>query len=154
MYCSSCGAAVAPSLIYCNHCGAKLSGTKNNEGRASEISPNTLIGAMVATFIVGMAAIFSGAIGMKRQGFDEPIIYAFLMATFLLMLALEGVFIWLLLRRRKSEKEAGEASRPDERATKELYAPPVRELEEAVPSVIEQTTNRLVELIYRDQKSK
>lgn len=151
MYCSSCGAEASHNLIYCKHCGAKLSGGDGD--KALEMSPNILVCAMVVTFVIGMAAIITGATGMKKYGFDEGMINAFLLFSFLLMLALEGVFVGLLFSRRKVQKEVSDINQLNEQEKKALYAAPARGFTESVRSVTEQTTNPL-EPIYRDQKSK
>jgi hypothetical protein len=154
MYCSACGASVANNLIYCNQCGAKLGGAKDDGGKASDISPNSLIWAMVAIFVIGMAAITAGLTGMKKYGFDIAMISTFLVFIFGLMVSLEGVFVWLLLKGRKVvEKESSQPKQLNEQARKELYEAPARAFTEPVSSVVEPTTNRL-EPVYREQKSK
>lgn len=80
-------------------------------------------------------------------------IYIFSAASFLFMLALEGIFIRLLFSRRKAEREVNDARLLNEQERKELYAAPAREFAEPFASVTDQTTNRL-EPIYRDEKSK
>lgn len=150
MYCSSCGTAVAHTLIYCNHCGAKLSGAKG-DGKALEISPQSLVWATVATFVFGLAAIITFVSTMKKLDFNEGIVNSFLVFSFLLLLALEGVFIWLLLSRRRGEKEVSGTKQLNEQATNELYTAPARVLTEPVPSVTDHTT-RTLEPIYSKRK--
>ena len=155
MYCSSCGAAVAQGLTYCNHCGAKLREAKDDSViKSSEIKPELILSSMVALFILGLVAI-AVLIGVLKQvaGFDLPILITVTLFSFVLMLIIEGVLIWLLLRGKKVKKEVSDTNQPNEQATKGLYTELARVLTEPVPSVIEQTTNRL-EHIYRDQKSK
>ena len=48
MYCSVCGRAVAQGLSYCNYCGAKLNGVKDDSVvKSSEPKPEMLVAAMV-----------------------------------------------------------------------------------------------------------
>ena len=155
MYCSSCGATVAQNLTYCNHCGAKLREAKgDNLTKSSEVKPELILSSMVALFIFGLVAI-AVLVGVMKQvaGFDLPFLLAITMFSFVLLLLIEGVLIWLLLRRKKVEKEVSDINQLNEQATKELYTEPARVLTEPVPTVIEQTTNRL-EHICHDQKSK
>ena len=155
MYCSSCGASVAPNLTYCNHCGAKLREVKGeNVIKSSEVKPELLVSAMAAVFILGLVAI-AVLIGVMRQvaGFDLPFLIAATLLSFALMLLVEGTFIRLLLRRKNVEKEVSDTTRLNEHALKELYTAPAQALTDSMPSVIEQTTN-LLEPIHRDQKSK
>ncbi len=155
MYCSSCGAAVVPGLSYCNHCGTRLSGGKADvAARQSETLPESLIWAIVAVFVVGMGTII-GLMAMLKQllGLDQGIVIAFGLLGFGLMIAVECVFIYLLLSRGRADaKEAGGGERPDARATKELDAARAA-LPEPVPSVTEQTT-RTFEPAYSERKPK
>jgi hypothetical protein len=75
------------------------------------------------------------------------------MLTFLLMLALESVFGWLLLSRRRVGKEISATNRLEEQETKRLHTTPARTLTEPASSVIEQTTNQL-KPIFTERKSK
>src|SRR5215475_8899020 len=110
MYCSSCGSAVKSTLSYCNHCGAKLRGAKGDSvTRPAEVSPETLVPAIVALFVLGLGAIIG--------------------------LVVEGVFIWMLLSRRRGAQEVSDAERLRDQAAKELGAAPGRALPEPEPSV-------------------
>ena len=56
MYCSTCGVAVADSLNYCNHCGARTSNS-DNVAVSRHVKPDFLVAAMVGTFVLGLIAI-------------------------------------------------------------------------------------------------
>jgi hypothetical protein len=157
MYCSSCGAAVVPGLSYCNHCGARLSGGQADvSARREEALPESLIWAIVAVFVVGMGTII-GLMAMLKQLLDlgQGIVIAFGLLGFALMIAVESVFIYLLLSRRGAvAKEVGEGGQAGGRATKELDAArEARSLPEPPPSVTEQTT-RTFEPVYAERKPK
>ena len=68
------------------------------------------------------------------------------------LLSIEGVIIWLLLRRKRGSEEAGDTEMLKGQATKELDAAPARILPQAVPSVTEHTT-RAFEPIYNPRTS-
>ena len=153
MYCSSCGVVVAHGLSYCNYCGAKLNGEKGDEaGKSSELRPVSLVWAMVAVLVFGLVGIVFLMLAMKMVRLNEAIILAFTLFSFLLMLLIEGVFIWKLLRGtpRGAKPEAAGFKDP---STSELDAARVRVLSEPIPSVTEHTT-RAFDPIYSERKSK
>jgi hypothetical protein len=155
MYCPSCGASVAQCLSYCNYCGAKLSGAKGEHGsEAAAIKPELLVSAMVMVFVFGLVAI-TVLMGVMKAVLDLNVgqILAFTLLSFLIMLALEGVFIRLLLRRKRGPEAAGETVQLQGQATKELDAAQARELPEPVPSVTEHTT-RTLEPVYNERTAK
>src|SRR5216684_8994587 len=155
MYCSSCGVAVTPGLTYCNYCGERLSGAKRDSIiKSPEVRPETLVGAMVFTFVFGLGAI-TVLMGMMKAvlHLEVGLILAFTTLSFLIMLSLEGVFIRLLLRRKRGAEEAGDTVLLKGQATRELDAAQARVLPEPMPSVTEHTT-RAFDPIYPERTSK
>jgi hypothetical protein len=156
MYCPSCGASVAQGLSYCNRCGSKLNGAEgDNVIKSSEVKPELLVSAMVGLFVLGLGAI-AVLIGVMKEvvGFDLPILLAFTVLSFALMLVVEGVLIGLLFKGRKGAKEAGDTERlKGQQMTRELGEAEARVLPEPVPSVTEHTT-RAFEPIYSERESK
>jgi hypothetical protein len=128
MYCSTCGSAVSPNLTYCNHCGANLSGPK-------EVKPEKLLFFITANFVFGLVAIIFLMMAMRMVFGPENLglIIFFTLISFLIMLAVEGVFIWMLLGRKKGAKETA----------KELGEAKARMLPEPPLSVTEHTTRTL-----------
>jgi hypothetical protein len=152
MYCSSCGVAVVQGLRYCNHCGADLIGEKSdNAVKRSEVKPEALVWGMVAVLVFGFVAIVFLMMAMKMVGLNVGQILGFMILSFLIMLVLEGVFIWQLFRRKRGDDEKG--TLPTKHATKELDAANARVLPEPIPSVTEHTT-RAFDPIYSERKSK
>jgi hypothetical protein len=155
MYCSSCGVAVTPGLPYCNYCGEKLSGAKSDRiVRSPEVRPETLVAAMVFTFVFGLGAI-TMLMGMMKAilHFDYGPIVAFTLLSFLIMLSLEAVIVRLLFRRKRGAQEAGDTVLSKGQATSELDAVQSRTLPEHMPSVTEHTT-RAFDPSYLDRTSK
>ena len=155
MYCSSCGVVVTPGLSYCNYCGEKLSGAKSDSIiKSPEVRPETLVGAMVFAFVFGLGAI-TVLIGVMKAvlHLEVGVILAFTLLSFLIMLSLEGVFIRLLLRRKRGAEEAGDTVRLKGQATRELDASQARVLPEPLPSVTEHTT-RAFDPNYLERTSK
>ena len=154
MYCSACGVAVAQGLSYCNYCGEKLNGVKDDFVITSEVKPELLVCAMVVVFVFGLLAI-AILIGVMKAvaAFDPPILLAITMFSFMVMLLVEGVLIGKLLKGKRGTREAGHNARLKEQTTKELGEAQARVLPEPIPSVTEHTT-RAFAPIYPDQTSK
>jgi len=143
MYCLSCGTAITPGLSYCNHCGARLSRAKGESlTESSELKPETLVFAMVAVFVFGLVAII-GLMAVMKYVFDQPLILLFTLLSFLILLVVEGVFIWMLLGRKRGAKEVGDTKPVEKQAAKELDDAKARVLPEPALSVTEHTTRTL-----------
>lgn len=149
MYCSICGVAVAQNLTYCNYCGAKLGGAIVSEPAA--VKPEMLVAAMVFLFVFGLGAI-TVLMGVMKAGLELATgqILAFTLLSFLIMLALEGVIIRLLFRRKRVTEEPGNTVQLKAHTTKELDAAQARALPEHTPSVTEHTT-RAFEPVYKER---
>ena len=155
MYCSSCGIAVAQGLGYCNHCGAKLNTAKNESLiKSQDGKPERLVSAMVTVFVLGLLAI-TLLLGVMKSvlGLNAGQIMAFAILSFLVMLLIEGVCIWLLFSRHRSAKEVSDAASSKNPVTKELEAEQMRVLPEPLVSVTDHTT-RTFDPIYSERKSK
>jgi hypothetical protein len=145
MYCSKCGSAVSPSLTYCNHCGARLNGAKRDDlTKSSEVTPEKLMFFMTAVFVFGLGAIIFLMMALKMVFGAENLglIIFITLLSFLIMLGVEGVFIWMFLGRKKGAKEAA----------KELSEAKARLLPEPTFSVTEHTT-RTLETVDSDHQT-
>jgi len=112
-----------------------------------------LVAAMVMTFVFGLVAITILA-GVMKNALDLPAgqVLAFgLILPFFLMLILEGVFIRLLLHRRRETDGTHRPTLAEGQSTNELDAAQARALPEARASVTEHTT-RAFDPVYRDRK--
>ena len=157
MYCSSCGVAIAQGLSYCNYCGAKLNekGADGSAIKTSELRAESLIiSGMVGLFVLGLVAI-TLLMGMMKAilNLNVGLIVTFTLLSFLIMLLIEGVLIWRLMRYHRGAAATGEAALSKGQDTKELDAAQARALSEPIPSVTEHTT-RTLEPVYSERKSK
>ena len=155
MYCSSCGVAVTAALTYCNYCGERLSGAKRDSSiKSPEVRPETLVAAMVFTFVFGLGAI-TVLMGVMKAvlHLEGGLILAFALLSFLIMLSVEGVIIRLLFRRNRGAEEGGDPGRLKGQPTRELDAAQARALPEPIPSVTEHTT-RAFDPSYRERTAK
>ena len=141
MYCSACGSAVAQGLSYCNYCGAKLMGAGDKEPELPKVRPELLVAAMFGLFVFGLLVI-GILMGVRKNVLDLPVegVLVFTLFPFLLLLLLEGVFLRLLFRRKRTSRETGETVRLKGHATKELDPADAHTLPEHMPSVTEHTT--------------
>jgi hypothetical protein len=154
MYCSTCGAAVAQGLSYCNYCGAKLSEAGGESVvKSTGVKPELLVSAIVGLFIFGLVAI-AILVGVLKAaaGFDLPFLLLATMLSFLLLFVVEGVLIGQLWKGRRGLEKAGDAARLKEQTTRELGEAQARGLPEPVPSVTEHTT-RAFNPTYSERKS-
>ena len=150
MYCSSCGSALTPNLVYCNKCGARVAQT-DAFGRKSDIMPEFIIAAMVGLFILGLGVMIGLMAVMKRGvGFEPPIILAITFLSFSLLLLIEFILIYLLFRGRFS-RESKRVDQLKEPTTKELEAGAPINLPAGVASVTEHTT-RAFNPVYIEKK--
>jgi hypothetical protein len=122
MYCSSCGVAVGKGLSYCNYCGAKLSST-DTEAESREVRPGLLVSAMAGIFVLGLPGIaFIVFMLNAALRLDPQQTMAFAWAAFFLLIALEVVFLTLLL--------IGKVQKDKSRRGRELPGSQTKELEE------------------------
>ena len=157
MYCSSCGLAVPNDLSYCNHCGARLNGAKvEDAGKPPELFPDSLVWAIVSVFVVGIGSVIGLIAVMKNYGLNDGLVLGFASLILVMMLAIEAVFIGLLLSRKSGHKKMKHPERLDGRrkqqTTNELEGAEPQALPESPTSVTEQTT-RAFEPIYRQRKT-
>jgi len=105
---------------------------------------------MVATFVMGLFAItiFMGVMKAVLHLETGPLL-AFMLLSFLVMLMLEGIFIFLLFRRKPGEKQSRDTQQNNRASTKELEAQSRLPMEPA--SVTEHTT-RAFDPIYSERK--
>lgn len=152
MYCSTCGVAVAESLSYCNHCGARIiTSNSDNIDISREVRPGLLVSAMAGTFILGLIAI-TALLGVLKSvlGLAPGQILGFAALCFSMLIFLEGVYLVLLFRRNRGAEKRDTKVSLAGHTTKELGAPQVQALREPLSSVTDQTT-RAFEPIYTNR---
>jgi hypothetical protein len=140
MYCSSCGVAVGKGLTYCNYCGARLA-SDDAAIESHEIRPGLLVSAMAGIFVLGLPGI-AFIIFMLNAALrlDPQQTMAFAWVTFLLLVALEVVFLLLLLTRKRRKDETAQRRELQGPHTKELEEKYAGRLAEPISSVTEHTT--------------
>ncbi|MGH9428964.1 MAG: hypothetical protein ACRD2L_21985, partial [Terriglobia bacterium] len=114
--------------------------------------PESMVWAIVAVSVGGLAMLIGLMAVMKEAGFSDGLIALFSMLSFLLLLGAESVFIWLVLRSRSAAKKPFVLPQSRELTTRELGERQVGALPEPVPSVTEQTT-RTLEPVSRERRT-
>ena len=139
MYCSSCGVAVAKGLSFCNYCGAKLASSDTGV-ESRELRPGLLVSAMAGIFVLGLPGIVFLIFMLNAVRFDPPQIMAFAWAAFFLLIALEVVFLTLLIIGKLRKNDSRQERELPGSQTKELEEKYAGALAEPVSSVTEHTT--------------
>lgn len=122
--------------------------------KLSEASLNFLLVGILGIPIAGIGVIIGLMSVMKNElGFSTELIITFVRLSFLMLLAAESVFIWLLISRTRAAKKSGENARPEESVAQGLGQAPARELSEPAHSVTENTTRNL-EPVYHESKTR
>ena len=115
---------MARSLSYCHHCGARLSESQTkDEKKPAELLPDSLIWAIVSVFVVGLGGTLALMAVMKdARAFDPGQIIGLSFLSFVAMLAVEAVLIYVLLSRRSGRKEVSENSKLKATTVRDLGA--------------------------------
>ena len=154
MYCPACGAALTKEMSYCNRCGIDLSVIKGSSNSKSlEKSIESIIWSIVmatATVLGIMVAVMALMKGFRLGG---EVVVLFMALMFLVLLGINGVLIWQLLRLNSLAKEARSASLLERHEMKELVATPEPALIEPRMSVTENTT-RILEPTSQERRAK
>lgn len=149
MYCSNCGSALPQGQSYCNHCGTELVTKKDLAATRSGPNPGMLVPAIAFVTVFGLAATACLAVVTQEvSGFQASWILAIVFLGFLLILATDVFFAYLLLRSKRPNQE----KYLKELITAELSQRAVAALPQPEFSVTDQTTRHL-ERVERDGES-
>lgn len=139
MYCPSCGDQSTQGLKYCKRCGASLGAPFETASRKFPTPLTAMFLVLIAGITtVGLVAPFA-AENLTRT-FSTHDIMIILFGSWIVILLLDAMLIWLLLRLiGVSQQFAGKVQRersfPEERIHEELAEPP-----QSIGSVTENTT--------------
>jgi hypothetical protein len=146
MYCSSCASPVTAELKFCNRCGANL---RSDHAAAPNTSvAHALTTAVVLVAILGLGAMFGGAVALK-QGADlnNDVVGLFMFFTFVIIGIIEIFLLRQLARtlggdhRTQRSEPVPPLFQPASMPARELNA--VRDTAEPLGSVTENTTRTL-----------
>ncbi len=154
MYCPSCGAALTKEMSFCNRCGIDLSVIKGSSNSKSlEKSIESIVWSIVlatATVLGIMVAVMALMKGFQLSG---EVVVVFMALMFLILLGINGVLVWQLLRLNSLAKEARSATELGRDEVRELAAKREQSFIEPRMSVTENTT-RTLEPTYEERRTK
>lgn len=140
MYCSTCGSAIPLNLSYCNHCGAELKGTESVRTGEPGLPPGLLVGGIFGVTVGGLFATAALLVVTRDvPNFPAAWVMAIVFFAFLLILAADFLFAFLLLR----SKQRGKEPEIKKLATQELRERTIPALPQPEFSVTEHTTRNL-----------
>ena len=151
MYCSSCGSSVPPGPSYCNRCGADLRPKENETPKRFGPAPNFLVAGMVFVTIFGLIAVMM-LMGVMSQMLraSDGVINGFAAVAFFLILLVDALFAFLLLRSKKSPGENADVIQLKEAIRAELHAAQTSGLAQPAGSVTDHTTRTLEHVPRKD----
>jgi len=125
---------------------------ERSANKPSELPPGLLVCAIVVVTIVGLGAIILLLALLKQSPELAGVIMAFSVLSFLIVLATEILFIWLLLRSKTDAKGTADLSQLNGPALRELDLGQAPMLPKPTVSVTEHTT-RTLEPIQSQRKA-
>jgi len=131
--------AIAKGVSFCNYCGARLSST-DSELEFRGVRPGLLVSAMAGIFVLGLPSIVFLIFMLNAVRLDPQQSMAFAWVSLLLLVALEVVFLMLLLRQRSRKDETLQRDQFTGSQTNELEMKHPAVLAEPLASVTEHTT--------------
>lgn len=149
MYCSSCGAALAKRLKFCNRCGAQLQAGKADleleasEKRAKEKRLDEYLDGLFWITVFGLGFVLGGMVVLKKMGLSDWLIVSYMIISslaFLINLALSLWQIYGMTRKPGQAKLPNQLEAPD---TNELAPATAQPVLEPALSITENTTHRL-----------
>jgi len=144
MFCSSCGSAVPPGLSYCNRCGVDLRTKESEVPKRSGPSPNLLVAGIVAVTTFGLIiVIMLMDVMSKVLHSPDGLIFGFAAIAFSLVLLVDVLFAWLLLRSWRAPRQDTDMVQLKETIRAELHAAQTSGLGQPVGSVTDHTTRTL-----------
>lgn len=110
MYCPSCGAALSREMNYCNRCGIDLRVIKGgNNSKSLEKSIESIVWSMVLATATVLGIMVAAMALMKGFQLGGAVVILFMALMFLILLGVNGVLTWQLLRLNSLAREARSA---------------------------------------------
>jgi len=146
MFCSSCGAALASKMKFCNRCGSNLAVNDlaaKDQVELVKIFEKRMDSEMEGLFwitVMGLTAIFGGSALLKKLQLSEWIIVGYMIVSAVAVLSYFGLGVWQVRRlARRGEEVTSPTLLQEPAETHELN--PAQPWETA--SVTENTTRTL-----------
>lgn len=143
MFCSSCGAALAQHLKYCNRCGAHLATANEAVVKKAEKRLDEYLDGLFWITVFGLGIILGGIALLQKLQVGSGLTIAYMVLSSAAFL----VNFWLNLREvvriTRSSTEPVDAIAGESLNTRELNPMNAQSLVNSSPSVTENTTREL-----------
>ena len=142
-------------MNYCNRCGGPNLNVIKGTGKSKSLekSAESIIWSIVGITLSMLGIMIAVMALIKGFELSGEIVALFIALMFLLLLGINGLFLWQLLRLNGLAKEAHSASQLEKDKLKELEAKREQALIEPVTSATENTT-RILEPRYEERRTK
>lgn len=150
MYCPTCGTAQTVELSYCSRCGADLTAlTGRSKPKALEKSIETIIWSIVGVTLSSLGIMIAVMALMIGAEIAKGFIVLFMSVMFLVLLGIDGLFLWQLSRLRGRAKELGRAFQLGKNERRELGAHREQALD---PGSVTENTTRVLEAQFDERR--
>jgi hypothetical protein len=152
MYCQTCGSALTLHTNFCNRCGTQLipAAEKSVDKTPAEKRLDEYLDGLFWISVFGLAFIIGGSVLLKKVGFADLILIAYVILSTTVFLINFGFSLWGALSLMRSSKEGKLTMQPGH-DTRELGPPKAEPIVMPAKSVTEHTT-RSFEPVYNKQK--
>ena len=152
MYCQNCGSGLNPQTKYCNRCGTSLvpAGEVRMEKTAAEKRLDEYLDGLFWISVFGLAFVLGGAVLLKKVGFHDGIILAYIVLSTTVFLINFGISLWGAVSMMRSKQ--GKLTMQPGHDTRELAPPKGEPVMMPATSVTENTT-RSFEPVYNKQET-
>jgi hypothetical protein len=153
MYCQNCGSGLNPQTKYCNRCGTSLvpAGEVRMEKTAAEKRLDEYLDGLFWISVFGLAFVVGGAVLLKKVGFHDGIILAYILLSTTVFLINFGISLWGAVSMMRSKQ--GKLTMQPGHDTRELTPPKIEPVMMPAGSVIENTTRSLPDPILSHKKA-
>ncbi|HKR62018.1 MAG TPA: zinc ribbon domain-containing protein [Pyrinomonadaceae bacterium] len=149
MYCQSCGIAIDPAMRFCNRCGTSvLTPADAVEVKKSAKRLDDSLDGLFWITAFGVALTAGGMVLLKKTGFSDSFIVAFVILSATAFLINFVLNLWIVLGIVRQSKKALSQSQADTTGLEPMKSQPALH-----PASVTDNTTRSFEPIYNKRNS-